>query len=226
MQLQFMQHIQLANTIDTIISLVTAFVLGGLIGFERQYRQRTAGLRTNVLVAVGAAIFVDIANNLSGADGAVRVIAYVVSGIGFLGAGVIGISALWTVATLAKPIVQAIRNQPARRVAEGGGGDETDKDMPRSWMLMIGAAALGVLFLVVNDFIAGHMPDLAAGARYGLAALCVLFAALFGFLVAAACGYMAGLVGSSASPISGIGIIATLLMGVSLLALQIGRAHV
>jgi putative Mg2+ transporter-C (MgtC) family protein len=63
--------------------------LGGLIGFERQYRQRTAGLRTNVLVALGAAIFVDIANNLSGADGAVRVIAYVVSGIGFLGAGVI-----------------------------------------------------------------------------------------------------------------------------------------
>ncbi|MDN5540185.1 OPT family oligopeptide transporter, partial [Comamonas sp.] len=138
----------------------------------------------------------------------------------FLGAGVIGISALWTVATLAKPIVQAIRNQPARSVAEGAGGDETDKDMPRSWMLMIGAAALGVLFLVVNDFIAGHMPDLAAGARYGLAALCVLFAALFGFLVAAACGYMAGLVGSSASPISGIGIIATLLMGVSLLALH------
>ena len=138
----------------------------------------------------------------------------------FLGAGVIGISALWTVATLAKPIVQAIRNQPARSVAEGAGGDETDKDMPRSWMLTIGAAALGVLFLVVNDFIAGHMPDLAAGARYGLAALCVLFAALFGFLVAAACGYMAGLVGSSASPISGIGIIATLLMGVALLALH------
>ena len=138
----------------------------------------------------------------------------------FLGAGVIGISALWTVATLAKPIVLAIRNQPARSVAEGAGGDETDKDMPRSWMLMIGAVALGVLFLVVNDFIAGHMPDLAAGARYGLAALCVLFAALFGFLVAAACGYMAGLVGSSASPISGIGIIATLLMGVALLALH------
>jgi putative Mg2+ transporter-C (MgtC) family protein len=46
-------------------------------------------LRTNVLVAVGAAAFVDLAMHLSGADGAVRVIAYVVSGIGFLGAGVI-----------------------------------------------------------------------------------------------------------------------------------------
>lgn len=43
----------------------------------------------NVLVAVGAVIFVDIANNLIGPEGSVRVIAYVVSGIGFLGAGVI-----------------------------------------------------------------------------------------------------------------------------------------
>ena len=51
--------------------LATAFVLGALIGLERQWRQRTAGLRTNVLVSVGA----------------VRVISYVVSGIGFLGAG-------------------------------------------------------------------------------------------------------------------------------------------
>ena len=64
-------------------------MLGTLIGAERQYRQRTAGLRTNVLVAVGAAAFVDLAMHLTGADGGVRVIAYVVSGIGFLGAGVI-----------------------------------------------------------------------------------------------------------------------------------------
>ena len=60
-----------------------------LIGAERQYRLRTAGLRTNVLVAVSAAAFVDIGMHLSGADGAVRIIAYVVSGIGFLGAGAI-----------------------------------------------------------------------------------------------------------------------------------------
>ncbi|HVI50642.1 MAG TPA: MgtC/SapB family protein [Candidatus Sulfotelmatobacter sp.] len=40
---------------DTFIALAVAFMLGTLIGFERQYRQRTAGLRTNVLVAVGAA---------------------------------------------------------------------------------------------------------------------------------------------------------------------------
>jgi putative Mg2+ transporter-C (MgtC) family protein len=64
-------------------------VLGGLIGLERQWRQRTAGLRTNVLVSVGAAAFVDLGMRVAGAEGSVRVISYVVSGIGFLGAGVI-----------------------------------------------------------------------------------------------------------------------------------------
>ncbi|MEI7432484.1 MAG: MgtC/SapB family protein, partial [Betaproteobacteria bacterium] len=74
---------------NTAICLTVAFVMGGLIGLERQYRQRTAGLRTNVLVSVGAAIFVEMAYRLVGREGAVHVIAYVVSGIGFLGAGVI-----------------------------------------------------------------------------------------------------------------------------------------
>ncbi|MEP6965298.1 MAG: MgtC/SapB family protein, partial [Polaromonas sp.] len=83
------QDANFASLLDTLISLTAAFVLGGLIGLERQYRQRTAGLRTNVLVALGATIFVDMASTLFGAEGAVRVVAYVVSGIGFLGAGVI-----------------------------------------------------------------------------------------------------------------------------------------
>ncbi|MBR0828906.1 MgtC/SapB family protein [Bradyrhizobium manausense] len=87
--MRFLTTFQFADFADTLVSLFTAFVLGTLIGAERQYRQRTAGLRTNVLVAVGAAAFVDLAMHLTGADGGVRVIAYVVSGIGFLGAGVI-----------------------------------------------------------------------------------------------------------------------------------------
>jgi len=99
------QNINIVSLLDSFISLSTAFVLGGLIGLERQYRQRTAGLRTNVLVAVGAAVFVDMANRLDGHAGAVHVAAYVVSGIGFLGAGVImkgdgNIRGLNTAATL------------------------------------------------------------------------------------------------------------------------------
>jgi putative Mg2+ transporter-C (MgtC) family protein len=89
MTLQAIQNINLASLTDTSVSLMTAFVLGSLIGYERQFRQRTAGLRTNVLVSVGSAIFVDMANRLNGNEGAVHVMAYVVSGIGFLGAGVI-----------------------------------------------------------------------------------------------------------------------------------------
>ncbi len=104
-QMKFLENFNSNNLSDTLLSLTVAFILGALIGFERQYRQRTAGLRTNVLVALGAAIFVDIAIALHGADGAVRVIAYVVSGIGFLGAGVImreegNIQGLNTAATL------------------------------------------------------------------------------------------------------------------------------
>jgi putative Mg2+ transporter-C (MgtC) family protein len=86
---QFIKTFQLHDFFDTLVSLFVAFVFGTLIGAERQYRQRSAGLRTSVLVAIGAAAFVDLAERLTGADGAVRVISYVVSGIGFLGAGAI-----------------------------------------------------------------------------------------------------------------------------------------
>ena len=79
----------LADTLQTAFVLTVAFVLGTLIGAERQYRQRNAGLRTNVLVALGAASFVHLGVELNGRPGAVQVVAYVVSGVGFLGAGVI-----------------------------------------------------------------------------------------------------------------------------------------
>lgn len=87
--MQAIANLNPASVADTLLSLSAAFVLGALIGLERQYRQRTAGLRTNVLVALGAAIFVDMANRLGGHEGALHVVAYVVSGVGFLGAGVI-----------------------------------------------------------------------------------------------------------------------------------------
>jgi len=79
----------LTDFIDSLISLFGAFVLGALIGAERQYRQRQGGLRTNALVALGASAFVDIGMHLNGNAGATQIIAYVVSGVGFIGAGVI-----------------------------------------------------------------------------------------------------------------------------------------
>ena len=103
--MRLLQTFQTADFIDTAASLSVAFILGTLIGAERQYRQRTAGLRTNVLVALAAAAFVDLAMHIGGAEGAIRVIAYVVAGIGFLGAGAImkegtNVSGLNTAATL------------------------------------------------------------------------------------------------------------------------------
>ena len=85
----FLHSFALNDFLDSLISLFGAFVLGALIGAERQYRQRGGGLRTHVLVAVGAATFVDIGQHLNGNVGATQIIAYVVSGVGFLGAGVI-----------------------------------------------------------------------------------------------------------------------------------------
>ena len=74
--------------LHTVFGLSAAFLLGGLIGFERQWRQRLAGLRTNTLVALGAATFVLFAGFFPGEASPTRVAAQVVSGIGFLGAGI------------------------------------------------------------------------------------------------------------------------------------------
>ena len=85
----FLHSFSIGDFLNSLVSLLGAFVLGTLIGAERQYRQRGGGLRTHVLVAVGAATFVDIGMHLNGSVGATQIIAYVVSGVGFLGAGVI-----------------------------------------------------------------------------------------------------------------------------------------
>ena len=85
----FIRSFAFPDFLNSLVSLFAAFVLGTLIGAERQYRQRGGGLRTHVLVAVGAATFVDIGMRINGNQGATQIIAYVVSGVGFLGAGVI-----------------------------------------------------------------------------------------------------------------------------------------
>lgn len=79
------------STIEMILRLSTGIGLGTVIGIERQYRARMAGLRTNALVAAGATLFVLLsANGFAGATAdPTRVAAQIVSGIGFLGAGVI-----------------------------------------------------------------------------------------------------------------------------------------
>ena len=88
----------------TFPRLLLALLLGSLIGAERQWRQRAAGMRTNTLVCFGAAAFVDLGSTVGGAN-TTNIIAYVISGVGFLGAGAImkeggSIRGLNTAATL------------------------------------------------------------------------------------------------------------------------------
>ncbi|HVS90440.1 MAG TPA: MgtC/SapB family protein [Mucilaginibacter sp.] len=87
-----------------VLRLALALSFGAIIGIERQWRQRMAGLRTNTLVSLGAALFISLAIRISG-EAPSRVASYIVSGIGFLGAGVImkdgsNVKGLNTAATL------------------------------------------------------------------------------------------------------------------------------
>jgi putative Mg2+ transporter-C (MgtC) family protein len=77
------------TTLEFVTRLAVAFLLGSSLGFERQWRQRMAGLRTNTLVATGAALFVMLSVLTPGDASPTRVSAQVVSGIGFLAGGVI-----------------------------------------------------------------------------------------------------------------------------------------
>jgi putative Mg2+ transporter-C (MgtC) family protein len=79
-----------AHIASVTLRLVTAAVLGGLLGFERESKGKDAGLRTHMLVALGAAVFVLVPAEVGMADGDIgRVIQGVATGIGFLGAGTI-----------------------------------------------------------------------------------------------------------------------------------------
>jgi len=75
--------------VEFCMRLVLALVFGCVIGFERQLRQRLAGMRTNTLVSVGSALFVLMGMMTPGDGSPTRIAAQVASGIGFLGAGVI-----------------------------------------------------------------------------------------------------------------------------------------
>jgi putative Mg2+ transporter-C (MgtC) family protein len=88
-----------------VLNLAAALLMGVAIGFERQFRQHSAGLRTNALVCVGAALFVSLSHLMDDTSSPTRIASYVVSGIGFLGGGVIlreglSVKGLNTAATL------------------------------------------------------------------------------------------------------------------------------
>jgi putative Mg2+ transporter-C (MgtC) family protein len=92
--------------LDLLALLVLAVVLGGAIGVERELQQKAAGLRTNILICVGATLFTVLSMEMAGATGdPARIAAQIVTGVGFLGAGTImqgggSVSGLTTAATM------------------------------------------------------------------------------------------------------------------------------
>ncbi len=91
---------------NDLLSIILAIVLGAVIGLEREISGKAAGLRTNVLICLGAAVFTIISKEMMSPDGSTaRIAAQVVTGVGFLGAGAIiqdrgGVHGLTTAATI------------------------------------------------------------------------------------------------------------------------------
>jgi putative Mg2+ transporter-C (MgtC) family protein len=91
---------------DDLFGILLAIVLGAVVGIERQVSGKAAGLRTNVLICLGAAVFTIISKQMaSGSIDVTRIAAQIVTGVGFLGAGAIiqdrgGVRGLTTAATI------------------------------------------------------------------------------------------------------------------------------
>jgi putative OPT family oligopeptide transporter len=143
------------------------------------------------------------------------------SQVRFIGAGVIGVGAIWTLATLFMPMARGVKASFAALgkagAASAGSAPRTERDLSAGWISAVTLVLVAVLVVTFQVFLSGA--PLSAAAIWKLVAYAVLFAFVFGFLVAAACGYMAGLVGSSTSPISGVGIVAIVLVSLLMLAL-------
>ncbi|EOX4852157.1 OPT family oligopeptide transporter [Haemophilus influenzae] len=139
----------------------------------------------------------------------------------YIGVGTIGIAAIWTLLILMKPMIEGMVH--SFRMLKGGqeaSEHRIDIDLSPKTMIYILIATVALIVISLHHFIAAApiSPELSIL----LVVVCTFLAVFIGFFVAAAFGYMAGLVGSSSSPISGIGIISVIV--ISLVLVSIGNA--
>ncbi|MDQ6767123.1 MAG: oligopeptide transporter, OPT family [Candidatus Eremiobacteraeota bacterium] len=142
----------------------------------------------------------------------------------FIGAGTIGIAAIWTIGKLAKPVYGGVVSSLAAsraRTALGAGSElpRTERDLPIGTVALISVACFIPLAFLLAIFLQGSA---VASLTVPLVIVGLVYIVLAGFFVAAACGYMAGLIGSSNSPVSGLGILSVI--GASLLLLLVAKS--
>jgi len=132
------------------------------------------------------------------------------SDVRFVGAGAIAIAAIWTLLKIIGPILRGIQNSmvSARARRKGDKVDLTEQDIPISMVAGVIVVALIPIGLLLWDFV--HNTAL-HGSATGIISVSIIFVFVIGLVVAAVCGYMAGLIGSSNSPISGVGILVAIL---------------
>ncbi len=165
-------------------------------------------LLTGVLIAWGIAVPVLTALSADRAGSAGAAAEAVWSGqVRLMGAGIIAVGGLWTVGSLAHPILASIRAALSGSGGLGRNHPRAERDLPITWVAAATLALSVPLAILFGVFAA---PAGLGGRLIVLAVAATLFTVLFGFLMAAACGYLAGLLGSSSSPISGIGILTTM----------------
>lgn len=142
-----------------------------------------------------------------GADLAAHVTTIWRTQVRFIGAGAIAVAAIYTLARLAKPVVGGLVTTLAasRTVGER---DDRDRDIPPAWILILTVACLLVAGWLAFNF---ARSTVLAPSSVSLTLIAVPFVLLGGFLIAGICGYMAGLIGASNSPISGVGILSIVL---------------
>lgn len=184
------------------------------------------GMAMLVGVVIAWGVAVPLITAMNGDPGPAGDIAKAVakSEVRFIGAGVIGAAAIWTLGKLVAPIMAglAAAAATARKVKAGEGADlpRTERDIPLKWVVGISAVCMIPLAILTWGFLQGGP---LAGSAMPLIAVALVYIVIAGFLVAAVCGYMAGLIGSSNSPVSGVAILAVL--GAALLLAALARSQ-
>jgi putative OPT family oligopeptide transporter len=138
--------------------------------------------------------------------------------IRFFGAGVIGVAAVWTFSRILGPIVAGLRAAIAASAARSVGGHQlplVERDLPIKSVGVIVLASLALIALLLWRFIAGG--PLAAHAP-ALIAATLVFVLVAGIVIASITGYMAGLIGASNSPVSGVGILGVIAAALMMIA--------